>query len=88
MTKKFLVSGHVQGVGYRQFVSEQAARLGVTGWVRNLVDGQVELQATGPESKLLLLEDALRQGPKFSRVAGVSSTVEAETDAVDFVVRR
>ena len=62
------VSGRVQGVGYRYFAEEKAQALGLTGWVRNLPDGDVEAEAEGPREAL---EDWLKQlhrGPSFARV--------------------
>lgn len=63
-----LVSGWVQGVGFRFFVVRQARELGLTGKVRNLPDGRVEVWACGPRPRLLALEKALRVGPTFGRV--------------------
>ncbi len=68
---RFLVQGLVQGVGFRYFVYRSAARLGVSGYVRNTADGCVEVVAAGPEDVLRLLEDCLRQGPAHARVSGV-----------------
>ena len=50
--RHFLVKGHVQGIGYRWFVQRTASRLGMTGWVRNLPNGDVETQAQGDEDSL------------------------------------
>ena len=46
-TRRYVVTGRVQGVGFRWFVEREAAQLGVTGWVRNREDGSVEVMATG-----------------------------------------
>ncbi len=63
-----VVSGRVQNVGYRYFAREQAAPLGVTGWVRNLPDGSVEFHAEGSEDALEEFLRRLRRGPVSSRV--------------------
>jgi acylphosphatase len=69
--RRYLVSGRVQGVGFRYFVEKNAVRLGVTGWVRNLDDGRVEVQAQGTAEQLAALEGVLRQGPRWAEVRGV-----------------
>ncbi|MBN2149387.1 MAG: acylphosphatase [Anaerolineales bacterium] len=66
-----VVSGRVQGVSFRYFVSEQAQRIGVKGWVRNRWQGTVEVMAEGTEYELKILLDALRQGPPAARVDDV-----------------
>jgi acylphosphatase len=67
-----IVEGYVQGVGFRAFVQDRAARLGLTGWVRNRWDGSVEVTAEGPQPDLEKLLTALYQGPRSSTVAGVN----------------
>lgn len=57
------VSGRVQGVGYRYFAQRQATALGLTGYVRNLTDGEVEVVAQGDEQALASLVEDLRCGP-------------------------
>jgi acylphosphatase len=68
-----VVRGRVQGVGFRAFVVEQARRLGVAGWVRNLRDGGVEVWAEGPVEELERLREALGRGPSLARVTGVQA---------------
>jgi len=63
-----LVEGHVQGVGFRYFTLEQARRLGLSGWVRNLPGGAVEAEAEGPREDLLAFLEALAEGPSGSVV--------------------
>jgi len=72
MTVRFLVSGLVQGVGYRYFVARHADRMGLTGWARNLADGQVEVVVQGPQGSVDALETELRRGPRLSRVEAVA----------------
>ncbi len=69
--RRYLVSGYVQGVGFRWFVRRVAEELGVTGWVRNLPDGQVEAEAAGTPEALAAFEERLRQGPAGARVGAV-----------------
>jgi len=69
--RHFLVSGQVQGVFFRASAESAARRLGLTGWVRNLRDGRVELIACGEEVPLKELERWLWQGPPRARVAEV-----------------
>ncbi|MCW5873066.1 MAG: acylphosphatase [Anaerolineales bacterium] len=64
------VSGGVQGVGFRYFVWHQARALQLTGWVRNLHDGSVEVLAEGPLPALEQLAAALRSGPPMADVQG------------------
>jgi acylphosphatase len=61
--KRFYVSGYVQGVGYRYFALRAANRLGVSGYVRNLRDGRVEVYAIGAPARLAELRAELRRGP-------------------------
>ncbi len=62
-----LISGRVQGVGFRWFVERQSDEFGVDGHVRNLPDGRVEVFAQADEKILERFCDALRQGPALSR---------------------
>jgi acylphosphatase len=63
-----LLSGRVQGIGFRFFALSEARRRGVTGWVRNRADRQVEVVAEGPEAELQALLAALQKGPVGARV--------------------
>jgi acylphosphatase len=68
------VRGRVQGVGFRATTVSVARRLGLAGWVRNLVDGDVELEAEGPPEAIEQLLTFLHRGPPGARVDGVSHT--------------
>jgi acylphosphatase len=68
------VVGRVQGVGFRWFVCDQAAALGLIGWVRNAADGSVEVVAQGHQGALAALETALRRGPAGAAVRAVHTT--------------
>jgi len=63
-----LVYGRVQGVFFRDFTRRQAHRFGVKGWVRNLMDGSVEIMAEGDEENLKLFLDEVRKGPPLAVV--------------------
>lgn len=71
MPRRYIVSGRVQGVGFRLFVSALARRMNVAGWVRNLPDGCVEVAGSAENDVLELFERELRRGPELSRVDSV-----------------
>lgn len=80
--RRFHVSGRVQGVYYRANTQQKAVALGLTGWVRNLPDGRVEVLACGEAPVLDQLEKWLWQGPERAQVNSVEVSPAAEEDAV------
>lgn len=66
--KRFYVSGRVQGVGFRFFAERTAGSLHVSGYVRNLYDGRVEVYAAGSAKQLDALRSALQRGPRMAAV--------------------
>ena len=84
---RFLVRGRVQGVGYRYFVLREAEGLGVSGFARNLPDGSVEVVAEGDDPVLQQLEERLRQGPSFAKVAAVERVDVAPRGGQGFHIR-
>lgn len=83
-----MVSGRVQGVGYRFFVERAASIEGLHGWVRNLPDGRVEVRAEGDAESLSRFESRLRQGPPVSRVDAVEvSDLGASGSDTGFAIR-
>lgn len=66
-----VVKGRVQGVGFRYYVQDHAQRLALTGWVRNLWDGQVEVVAEGNMAQLEQLLAIVQRGPSSARVSAV-----------------
>jgi acylphosphatase len=76
VARRFVISGRVQGVGFRYFTHDVAIREGVTGWVRNLPDGRVEARVEGEREAVDRVERAIRSGPPGARVDSVSVTVE------------
>lgn len=81
-----MVSGRVQGVGFRYFVLRHAQGLGLAGWVRNLPGGEVEVTAWGGELAQASLHQELVLGPRSARVTKVESfeTSDAVDDARGF----
>ena len=75
VARRYLISGQVQGVGFRFFAEAQASVEGVHGYVRNLPDGRVEAVVEGDQDSVDRVERALRRGPSGARVESV--TVEA-----------
>ena len=73
-TRHYVVSGRVQGVGFRWFVEREAAQTGITGWVRNCGNGDVEVMATGTTEQHRALRQKLQQGPRAARVDHVSES--------------
>jgi len=67
-TRRYVLGGMVQGVGFRWFVHRHAARLRLRGWAQNLPDGRVEVVAEGTDEALAELEALLRQGPSHAQV--------------------
>jgi acylphosphatase len=77
--RRYFVSGSVQGVGFRYFTQRAAEDLGISGYVRNLRDGRVEIYAIGSAERLSGLKTRLEHGPSFSSVGEISE----EPAAVD-----
>ena len=79
VARRYVVSGRVQGVGFRYFTQDTALREGVTGWVRNLPDGRVEAVVEGDVEAVTRVERALRNGPRGARVDRVNVDDEDPT---------
>ncbi|MEP6961181.1 MAG: acylphosphatase [Acidobacteriota bacterium] len=71
-TRRFIVLGKVQGVGYRYFAARVARELNLSGWVRNLADGSVEAVAVGPRPRLDKFAGELHIGPPRAEVRHVN----------------
>lgn len=83
------ITGRVQGVGFRWFVREEARRLGLSGWVRNLPTGSVEVAAGGEASALERLRRALEVGPTGADVTGLEAGGGVETSLpYPFTIKR
>ena len=70
--RRIVVTGRVQGVGFRVFAEAAAAREGIDGWVRNLPDGRVEAVIEGEQDAVDRVESRLRRGPPLARVEHVT----------------
>ena len=82
-----IVSGRVQGVSYRASTEAKATQLGLVGWVRNLPDGSVELEAEGPDDVEAALLEWCKVGPRAARVDRVSVEERAPAGGDSFDVR-
>lgn len=76
-----IVSGRVQGVSYRASTASEARRLGLVGYVKNLADGSVELEAEGLDDKIDALVAWCRRGPPAAHVTHVAVDEIAATGA-------
>jgi acylphosphatase len=85
-TRRYIVSGRVQGVGFRWFVEREAALIGVTGWVRNSQDGNVEVMATGTREQHITLRRKLQAGPRAARVDQVLESLAPLLEAKSFQI--
>jgi acylphosphatase len=72
VARRYLISGRVQGVGFRYFVEDVARREGVSGYVRNLPDGRVEVLVEGDAETVNRVESTLWRGPRLAQVDDVT----------------
>ena len=68
IARRYLISGRVQGVGFRYFVQKIAAQHGISGWVRNTQDGRVEIEAEGDAAAMRQFESGAATGPAGAHV--------------------
>ncbi|MCF8009809.1 MAG: acylphosphatase [Clostridiales bacterium] len=88
VTKHVFISGKVQGVYYRDSTREQADRLGITGWVRNLLDGRVEAVFQGPDDKVVEMIQWCWKGPPMSKVEDVEACENTNAESYgDFQIK-
>ena len=83
VARRIVVGGRVQGVGFRYFTQDVALREGVTGWVRNLPDGRVEVHVEGDTEAVTRVEAAIRRGPRGARVQTVDVVGEDPSGLYD-----
>jgi acylphosphatase len=81
--RRYLITGLVQGVGFRHAMAREARRLALAGWVRNRFDGSVEAVASGDETALDALGRWARRGPPAARVEAVDVRAATAAEAAD-----
>ena len=82
------ISGRVQGVGFRAWTQTQAGALGLSGWVRNLRNGDVEAVFCGPRDAVETMLTACRAGPQLAKVERLVVLGPGETCVGPFAIRR
>ena len=88
VTRHLQISGRVQGVGFRYSMQTEAARLGLTGWVRNRRDGSVEALLQGDDAAVAALTEWARRGPPGAHVAELrAASADADTSLAGFEQR-
>jgi acylphosphatase len=88
VARRYLISGRVQGVGFRYFASAAAEREHVAGWVQNLPDRRVEVEAEADPAALDRFEQALRTGPPGARIDAMDVTeLSARAHSSEFRIR-
>lgn len=86
-TVHLVITGRVQGVGYRDWTRREAVRLGLSGWVRNRPDGSVEALIHGSDDAVGKMLEACRHGPDSARVAAISVEDRHEPAPDGFEIR-
>ncbi len=87
VARRYILSGRVQGVGFRYFAERAARATGVAGWARNLDDGRLEVYASGTRPQLEEFESRLRSGPPRADIRGFEAAEAAPLDAQGFSIR-
>jgi acylphosphatase len=85
--RRYLITGRVQGVGFRHALASEARRLALAGWVRNRSDGSVEAVASGDETALDALGRWACRGPPAAWVEAVETRAATATEAADLELR-
>lgn len=78
--KRLMIRGVVQKIGYRVWTERQAQKLGLYGWVRNRLDGAVEVVVAGPPARVAQLIEECRHGPPLARVDDIAVEEASEAD--------
>jgi acylphosphatase len=84
---KICVKGRVQGVGFRWQAAAEAAKLGIHGFVKNLSDGSVYLEAEGTEGQLSKYVEWCKNGPRFGNVESVETEIRAPEGYDNFLIK-
>jgi acylphosphatase len=86
-TLRLTIFGGVQGVGYRVWAVRTATELGLRGWVRNRMDGTVEMLIIGLHEDIAAMIEAAYRGPRAARVSEVQITEAEDDGSIGFVMR-
>ncbi|MCF8230437.1 MAG: acylphosphatase [Bacteroidales bacterium] len=81
------VEGRVQGVGFRYYTNQKALELGISGFVKNLGDGSVYIEAEGEKEQMDLFVSWVKEGPEWARVEDVKTQENQNQDYKSFMVR-
>ncbi|MDO7844372.1 acylphosphatase [Sphingomonas immobilis] len=87
VVQRVFVTGKVQNIGFRDWAVRTAHGLGVTGWVRNLRDGRVELLVAGEDEAAQALIEACRVGPPMARIDHIEARADSERAPKGFTKR-
>jgi acylphosphatase len=82
--KRLVIAGHVQGVGFRDWMMRMARSLGISGWVRNCADGTVEALVAGDSAAVEELVRACRRGPQLAQVTSIDEELAEPPDRPGF----
>ena len=82
--KRLIISGRVQGVGYREWMVQKARDLGVSGWVRNRLDGSVEALVAGDVAAVEELSRLCRRGPRMAQVVSIDEELADPPESFGF----
>ena len=74
LSLRLVIRGRVQGVGFRYWMTREAGKRGLSGWVRNLPDGSVEALVSGPDATIQDIIEACRRGPRLAHVESVEQS--------------
>jgi len=83
-SKRLIISGRVQGIGYRAWMVDKARRLGVSGWVRNRLDGSVEALVAGDTAAVEELLRLCRRGPRLAEVVSIEEDMADPPEHFEF----
>jgi acylphosphatase len=87
LSRRLVVDGRVQGVGFRVNCARRARAIGLSGWVRNLPDGRVEILLQGPPESVAQVERWCAFGPQLAEVTSVEVTDEPHAREYGFAIR-
>ncbi|MGE3063574.1 MAG: acylphosphatase [bacterium] len=86
-SKKIIVKGRVQGIGYRYFVRDEAGKIGIKGWVKNLSNGNVLILAQGEKTDVDDFIERVKVGNVYARIDEIEIRDAGEEDLIDFQIK-